>query len=104
MKIIRNWKKALGHFSTMALTLSAGITATWLAVPEELKVLIPQKEMAIVTGIVAVAGLVGKFIDQKKPAERAVDDAVAQVKPELLDTYLNRGKGVVIDKLKEALK
>ncbi|MFT4075850.1 MAG: hypothetical protein QM647_09995 [Asticcacaulis sp.] len=64
MKLIDNWRSALRAYSTWALGAVAAIPALWLQVPDEVKALIPAQDMAKITAVIAVAGLVGRFVDQ----------------------------------------
>ena len=45
------------------------IPTIWLQVPDELKALIPAQGMAKITVLVAVAGLIGRFVDQRLETE-----------------------------------
>ncbi|MGN6207733.1 hypothetical protein [Asticcacaulis sp.] len=65
MKLIDNWREALKAYSTWALGAVVAIPTIWLQVPDELKALIPAQGMAKITVLVAVAGLIGRFVDQK---------------------------------------
>jgi len=67
MKLINNWRATLQAYSTWALGAVVAIPALWLQVPDELKALIPAQGMAKITVLVAVAGLIGRFIDQRHP-------------------------------------
>ena len=64
MKLIDTWRETLRAYSTWALGAVAAIPALWLQVPDELKALIPAQGMAKITVLVAVAGLIGRFVDQ----------------------------------------
>ncbi|HTN41238.1 MAG TPA: hypothetical protein VLZ84_08820 [Asticcacaulis sp.] len=64
MKLITNWRETLRAYSTWALGAVVAIPALWLQVPDELKALIPAKGMTKITVLVAVAGLIGRFVDQ----------------------------------------
>lgn len=65
MKVIADWRKALWAYSTWALGAVVALPALWSQVPEEVRVLIPDEQMKIVLAVVAAAGLVGRFVDQK---------------------------------------
>lgn len=67
MKLIHNWRATLQAYSTWALGAVVAIPTLWLQVPDELKALIPAQGMAKITVLVAVAGLIGRFIDQGHP-------------------------------------
>lgn len=64
MKLINNWRETLRAYSTWALGAVVAIPTIWLQVPDELKALIPAQGMAKITVLVAVAGLIGRFVDQ----------------------------------------
>lgn len=64
MRIIKNWRQTFYAYSTWALTIAAGIPTVWLSVPEEVKAVLPPEAMAIVSAVVALGGLAGRFIDQ----------------------------------------
>jgi|GEM_PF-975307 len=107
MKLIPNWKAALGHYSTLALGVAAAIPATWASVPDELKVLIPAKEMAIITAVVAAAGFFGKFVTQgtpkvevPAPTNTAANDIASTVKAAVIE----KGKDYVADQVADAIK
>lgn len=61
-----NWKQKLGHYSTIALGAAAALPAVWATNPD-LHVLVPADKLSVVTGIIAAAGLVGKFLPQGGP-------------------------------------
>ena len=63
-RLIDNWRETLRAYSTWALGAVAAIPALWLQVPDEVKALIPAQGMAKITVLVAVAGLIGRFVDQ----------------------------------------
>ncbi len=63
-RLIDNWRETLRAYSTWALGAVVAIPAIWLQVPEELKALIPAQGMAKITVLVAVVGLIGRFVDQ----------------------------------------
>lgn len=64
MKLIENWRAALRAYSTWALGAVAALPALWLQVPLEVKALIPAQDLAKIAAMIAVAGLVGRFVDQ----------------------------------------
>lgn len=52
------------HASTWALTLAGSIPTVYLAMYDKLKDNLPADWMAILTAVVAIAGLMGKTIKQ----------------------------------------
>lgn len=106
MKLINNWKAALGHYSTLALGAVAAIPAVWLSVPPELKALVPAKEMAVITVVVAGAGFIGKFLTQgtpkvevPAPTNTAANDMAATIKSAVIE----KGKDYVADQISDAI-
>lgn len=68
MKLISDPKAALSHYSTIALTFAGSVQGMWAALPDHIKADLPDtfaKAIAWVTFFVAMAGLGGKFIEQK---------------------------------------
>lgn len=72
MKLIEDWRAALRAYSTWALGAVAALPALWLQVPAEVKALIPAQDVGKIAAIIAVAGLVGRFIDQTATPEGRV--------------------------------
>lgn len=64
MKIIPDWRSRITDYSTVALALSAGIMASWSAMPADWLQHLPTEWVARVTGGISLLGLVGKFIVQ----------------------------------------
>ncbi len=64
MKLIDNWRETLRAYSTWALGAVVAIPTLWLQVPDVLKALIPANGITKITVLVAVAGLIGRFVDQ----------------------------------------
>lgn len=67
MRLIPHWRAHLRSYSAMALAALAALPLIWAQVPPELIALIPPDWLKwIITGV-ALAGFVGKFIDQGLP-------------------------------------
>ena len=64
MKWIQNRKRTLRAFSTLALGAVVAIQGVWATLPDEWKTGIPPEWIVGITGVVAVLGFVGRFIDQ----------------------------------------
>ena len=64
MKIIPDWRSRISDYSTVALALSAGIMASWSAMPADWLQYLPAEWVARVTGGISLLGLFGKFIVQ----------------------------------------
>lgn len=86
-----NWKSKLKHYSTQALAAAAAIPGLWLAVPDEVKLIIPADKMAVITAAVALAGLAGKFVPQGKPEEKAADRILDGVKKDVVERVKSEG-------------
>lgn len=66
MKIVENWRVIWKHYSTVALTAVSVLPGIWAANPE-IHALIPAEYLAVATAIIAVIGLIGKYVQQGKP-------------------------------------
>ena len=66
MKLVDNWKSAWKWFSVHCLWLSAAIPNVWAALPADLKSSIPATHMAVIAGLIAFCGIVGRLVDQEK--------------------------------------
>ena len=67
MKLVKNAKQAWRHYSTIALSMAAGLQGAWAGMPDSVKVDLPDsigKAVAWITFTVVVFGLGGKFVDQ----------------------------------------
>lgn len=69
MKLIPDWKKAWRWFSVQAFAAIIALPVVWGMLPSDAKAFLPDSwEPWILVGL-AVAGLVGRVIDQnRKPA------------------------------------
>jgi hypothetical protein len=65
MKLVSDWKDAWRWFSVWAMSLSAAAPAAWLAVPEDMREAVPAEWLAVGAVVLAVAGLIGRMVDQK---------------------------------------
>jgi len=67
MKLIKNTRAVLHHYSTIALGMAGSLQGGWASLPIDLKNNLPAsvgQAVAWITFAVAVAGLGGKFVDQ----------------------------------------
>ena len=67
MKLVDNAKQVWRHYSTIALSMAAGLQGMWAGMPDSIKADLPDtvgKAVAWVTFMVAMFGLGGKFIVQ----------------------------------------
>ena len=70
MKMIKNPRRVLRHFSTWAMTFGGGLQAVWLGLPDSIRADLPANAgriVAWITLVVAVWGLGGKVVDQTPP-------------------------------------
>jgi hypothetical protein len=64
--MVQNWRQAWKWFSVQAFAVIIALPAVWMALPADVKAMVPDGwEKWIVTGI-ALAGLLGRLIDQQK--------------------------------------
>ena len=65
-RVIPNWRSRLSDFSTIALALPASIIALWSTLPADWLAFLPTEWVAKGTGVISLAGLFGKFMNQGK--------------------------------------
>lgn len=65
MNIIPEWRQAWRMFSVQALALIAALTAFWHELPPEIVTLIPADWRQYIVAWLALAGLIGRLIDQR---------------------------------------
>jgi len=64
--MVQNWRDAWKWFSVQAFAVIIALPAVWMALPADVKAMVPDGwEKWIVMGI-ALAGLFGRLIDQQK--------------------------------------
>ena len=66
MKMVRGWRASLKWFSVQAFVTVGVIQSTWLTIPDDVKMMIPEKYVTGLTIFLALAGVVGRLVDQKK--------------------------------------
>ncbi|WP_313689789.1 hypothetical protein [Pantoea sp.] len=66
MRLVDDWKRCWRWFSIHCLTLAGVIPATWATLPDDLKSHIPAEYMGTVTAVVALCGVIGRLVDQRK--------------------------------------
>ena len=76
MKLDPNWKQSWRWLSMHAMTLALAVQGAWLAVPDDLRQVVPQWASYAVTGVLLVAGLLGRLVDQS-PKPDDTDEAGA---------------------------
>ena len=67
MKLDPNWRQSWRWLSMHAMTLALAVQGAWLAVPDDLRQVVPQWASYAVTGVLLVAGLIGRLIAQPAP-------------------------------------
>lgn len=85
MKLIDNARGVLHHYSTQALTLITSVGLAWHSLPDWVTSELPAwapKVVAWGMTLVAGAGLIGKFIDQTKPAQPDTQAAAPPADPQ----------------------
>lgn len=66
MQLIPDWRSAWRWFSVQALALIIVLPIVWASLPPDVKSLVPSSWNVWIFIIIAFAGLVGRFVDQKK--------------------------------------
>ena len=64
MKLDPNWRQSWRWLSMHAMTLALAVQGAWLAVPDDLRQVVPQWASYAITGVLLVAGLLGRLVDQ----------------------------------------
>ncbi|MES2729929.1 MAG: hypothetical protein V4621_07545 [Pseudomonadota bacterium] len=68
MKLIDEWRGCLRFLSVQANVIGIAISTTYATLYSQLKENFPPTYMAILTGVVFVAGIVGRLISQSPKA------------------------------------
>jgi hypothetical protein len=69
MKMVDDWRVALKWFSVQAFVAVGVIQSAWLTIPEDVKLMIPEKYVIGLTIFLALVGAIGRLVDQKKPVK-----------------------------------
>jgi hypothetical protein len=64
MKMVSDWKQAPKWVSMHAMTYALAIQAAWVAIPSDLQALVHPIVAHVVTGILLVAGIIGRLVRQ----------------------------------------
>jgi hypothetical protein len=64
MRLIDDWKKAPRMISMHCMTYALAIQAAWVAIPAELQALVHPIIAHAITGVLLVAGIVGRLVQQ----------------------------------------
>ena len=76
MKLVKNAKEVWRHYSTGALLAVGAIQGVWAATPQAWIDAFPKQVnsfMAYATMVVAIFGVIGKFIKQDLPSDKAAE-------------------------------
>jgi hypothetical protein len=65
MKLVEGWGKAWRWYSVQAMAALAGLPLAYMALPADWQAAIPAAWKAGAVGVVLLAGIVGRVIDQK---------------------------------------
>lgn len=68
MKLVSDWREAWRWFSVQALAVLVALPLVWASLPSDLKAFVPDGWERWILIAVAAAGLIGRVIDQQKPA------------------------------------
>ncbi|MBC2768552.1 hypothetical protein [Pusillimonas minor] len=63
-KLVPDAKKGWTWRSVQAASLNTAILSTWVAMPDDMKVAIPEKWVLVTAIVVGFSGIIGRFIDQ----------------------------------------
>ena len=66
MKLIPNWKNAWRWFSVQALIVIGALPLVWATLPADVKAFLPGGWEPWILVLLAVAGIVGRLVDQNK--------------------------------------
>lgn len=68
MKLVENVKQAWTWFSVQSMALAGALQATWLLLPDDLKISIPANVVQAVTLVLLVLGVAGRLVKQDAEA------------------------------------
>lgn len=71
MRLVENWKSAWRWFSVQALGVLVALPLVWGVLPADVKAFMPDGWEPYVLILLAAGGLLGRLIDQNKPAPSA---------------------------------
>ena len=67
MRLVPDYRDAWRWFSVQAFAILAALPLVWLNLPPDIKAFIPPKYGVYIAAAIALGGLVGRLVDQKKP-------------------------------------
>jgi hypothetical protein len=65
LKLHSDWRQAWKWYSVQAMAALAGLPLAYMALPADWQAAIPDSWKAAAVGVVLLAGVVGRVIDQK---------------------------------------
>ena len=68
MRLVPDWRAAWRWFSVQALAAIVMLPVVWASLPTDVKAWLPDGAEPWVLATLAVAGIVGRLVDQKKTA------------------------------------
>lgn len=68
MKLVEDWKQAWKWFSVQALAALVILPTVWAALPADAKSFLPDGAEPWILAALALAGVIGRLIDQNKAA------------------------------------
>lgn len=66
MKLIPNWKRALRGYSVMAQGAATSVLGAWLAIPEDMRAVVPTWVVFAIVIVLLVLGIIGRLVAQPK--------------------------------------
>lgn len=66
MTWIKQWQRAWRCLSVRAMTMALAVQGTWLALPEELRLRLPDQVTTAVTIALLVFGLIGRTMQKRR--------------------------------------
>lgn len=64
MKLVPNARRAWRWFSVQAMAGSVALQGAWLALPPEMKAMVPDQVVMAATIALLVLGVIGRLVDQ----------------------------------------
>jgi len=68
VKLVENWRQAAKWFSVQAFAAIIALPMIWASMPTDVKAYLPDEWKPWVMVALALAGIIGRMVDQKKEA------------------------------------
>jgi len=65
MKLVPDARDAWRWWSVRAMVAAGALQAAWVAIPDDLRVQVPDSLTTALTGALMVLGVLGRLVDQK---------------------------------------